>query len=132
MDCRGSKQAFRVVAEDGQIVCERCEVADTAPKRMRGLLGRSGLEAGGGMLLPREPSVHTFFMRFPIDVVFLDKAKTIVKVVNELRPWRVAAAWKAVAVLELPAGTAASVGLRAGMTLISSPVGEVGSDVAAA
>jgi uncharacterized protein len=91
---------------------------------MRGLLGRDKLEPGTGMLLSPEPSVHTFFMRFPIDVVFLDKAKTIVKVVDDLRPWRAAGARKAVAALELPAGAAEAAGLRAGMKLVATHVDE--------
>jgi hypothetical protein len=122
MDSRGLKHGLRVVTVDGVAVCERCEVAHGALERMRGLLGRSALEPGAGMLLPREPSVHTFFMSFPIDVVFLDKTKMVVKIVHDLRPWRAAGARKAVAALELPAGTAAAVGLRTGMTLVASPV----------
>jgi hypothetical protein len=116
------KSVLRVDTEDGVSVCEHCELADGALSRMRGLLGRNSLEPGTGMLLPREPSVHTFFMRFPIDVVFLDKAKTIVKVVHDLRPWRAAGARKAFAALEIPAGAAAAAGLHAGMTLVSSPI----------
>jgi uncharacterized membrane protein (UPF0127 family) len=124
--------AVQLATEEGVVVCERCELADRALSRMRGLLGREALEPGTGMLLSREPSVHTFFMRFPIDVVFLDKAKTIVKIVHDLRPWRAAGARKAVAALELPAGAAASAGLRTGMTLVVSPVEELDTTGAAA
>jgi uncharacterized protein len=87
---------------------------------MRGLLGRDGLAPGGGMLIHPAPSVMTFFMRFPIDVVFLDREKTIVKIVPALKPWRTASARKAVAALELPAGAADTVGLRPGMKLLVS------------
>jgi uncharacterized protein len=104
------------------VVCERCELADRPLARMRGLLGRDSLAPGAGMLLTREPSVHTMFMRFPIDAVFLDKANAIVKVVHDLRPWRAAGARRAAAVLELPAGAAAAAGLEPGMTLVTSPV----------
>jgi uncharacterized membrane protein (UPF0127 family) len=114
----------RVRTADGTVVCERCERAETMWSRMRGLLGRDGLEPGGGMLIDQSPSVHMFFMRFPIDVVFLDRSTTIVKVVHELRPWRAAGARKAVAALELPAGTAARCGLREGGTLSLEPLSE--------
>ena len=79
----------RISAADGTVVCSRCEVADRALKRMRGLLGRRGLEPGGGMLITPAPSVMTFFMRFPIDVVFLDRERRIVGISHTLRPWRV-------------------------------------------
>ena len=115
---------LQVVTESGVVVCERCELADRVAARMRGLLGRDELEPGTGMLLSPEPSVHTFFMRFAIDVVFLDKAKTIVKIVHDLRPWRAAGARKAVAALELPAGAAAAAGLRTGMRLVANEVPE--------
>jgi uncharacterized membrane protein (UPF0127 family) len=84
---------------------------------MRGLLGRDGLEPGSGMLIDRAPSVHMFFMRFPIDVVFLDRDRKVLSVRHELRPWRVAGARGAVAALELPAGAAAAVGLAEGDVL---------------
>ena len=112
---------WRVLTEDGAVVCDRCERAESAFARMRGLLGRQGLEAGEGMLINPAPSVHMLFMRFPIDVVFLDRSKTVVKVVHELRPWRAAGARRAVAALELPAGTAARLGLAAGETLVLEP-----------
>ena len=104
--------------EDGSIVCERCVLGDTALTRMRGLLGRRGLAPSHGILITPAPSVMTFFMRFPIDVVFIDKAQTIVKVVHTLGPWKTAGARKASAALELPAGTAAALGLEPGMSLV--------------
>jgi uncharacterized membrane protein (UPF0127 family) len=85
---------------------------------MRGLLGRSGLEPGSGMLIDAAPSVHMFFMRFPIDVVFLDRDWKVVGVRHRLRPWRVAGARRAVAALELPAGAAAEAGIEVGDVLV--------------
>jgi uncharacterized membrane protein (UPF0127 family) len=108
----------RIRTAEGAVVCERCEIADRPLARMKGLLGRSGIEPGGGMLLTPEPSVHMFFMRFPIDAVFLDRDRKVVAVRHELRPWRVAAARGAHATLELPAGTAAEVGVREGDVLV--------------
>jgi uncharacterized protein len=103
--------------DDGDVVCERCFLAETSSARLRGLLGRSGLSSGEGMLLRPASSVHTAFMRFSIDVVFLDRADRVVKVVADLRPWRMAASRGARAVLELPAGEAARRGLRPGVSL---------------
>jgi uncharacterized protein len=91
---------------DGAVVCERCVVADSAARRMRGLLGRRELPVGEGLLLRPAPSVHMFFMRFPIDVVFLDRDLRVVDVRHGLRPWRTAGKRGARAALELPAGEA--------------------------
>lgn len=99
-------------------MCERCEIADRPLARMRGLLGRDGLEPGGGMLLTPESSVHMLFMRFAIDVVFLDRDRKVVGVRHELRPWRAAGARGAYASLELPAGAAAEAGIEEGDVLV--------------
>lgn len=103
---------------DGAIVCERCEIPESALGRARGLLGRDGLELGGGMLIDRAGSVHMLFMRFPIDVVFLDRDRTIVGIRHRLAPWRLAGARHAVAALELPAGAAAEIRLAEGDVLV--------------
>jgi uncharacterized membrane protein (UPF0127 family) len=105
--------------EGGDVVCSRCEVARGPIRRMRGLLGRASLPAGEGMLLPHTPSVHMFFMRFPIDVVFLDRENRIVRISHDLRPWRIALGGRgAKSALELPAGSAAAAGLSPGATLV--------------
>jgi uncharacterized membrane protein (UPF0127 family) len=74
--------------EDGTIVCERCLLAETALTRMRGLLGRSNLPSGEGILLRPASSVHMAFMRFAIDAVFLDRDLRVLKVSADLKPWR--------------------------------------------
>ena len=99
---------------DGDPVCERCRVADRPLARMRGLLGRNELPPGEGVLLRPAASVHTWFMRFPIDVVFLDRDLRVTKVVERLAPWRVASARGARAVLELQAGECDRRGVRPG------------------
>ena len=109
---------------DGAVICERCEVPESAFGRMRGLLGRDGLEPGSGMLIDSAPSVHMFFMRFPIDVVFLDRDWRVVGVRHGLRPWRVAGARGAVAALELPIGAAAAARLEVGDVLIKEALKE--------
>jgi uncharacterized protein len=103
---------------DGTTICRHCEIPESTFGRARGLLGRDRLEPGEGMLIDRAGSVHMFFMRFPIDVVFLDRDRTVVGVRHGLRPWRVAGARRAVAALELPAGAAAEAGVAEGETLV--------------
>jgi uncharacterized membrane protein (UPF0127 family) len=107
-----------VRVESGRVVCERCVLADTALARMRGLLGRRSLPSGEGILLRPASSVHTAFMRFAIDAVFLDRDGRVLKIARELRPWKTAAGRKAKAVLELPAGEAERRGLELGDRLV--------------
>ena len=107
--------------DDGNVVCEHCLLAETAFARLRGLLGRSGLSSCEGMLLRPASSIHTAFMRFPIDAVFLDRELAVVKVVPNLKPWRVAGARGAKAVLELAAGEAGRRGITPGDRLSLSP-----------
>ena len=102
---------------DGSIVCERCFLAVTIPSRMRGLLGRSSLPPGEGMLLRPAGSIHTMFMRFPIDAVFLDRELHIVDVVSNVRPWRLTGRRGAHSVVELAAGEAIRRGLTPGERL---------------
>jgi uncharacterized membrane protein (UPF0127 family) len=99
---------------DGVVVCARCEVADNPVTRMRGLLGRSRLDPDAGLLIRPTNSVHTAFMRFPIDVVFFDRELRVLRIAHELPAWRAAARRGAKGVIELPAGAAARVGLAEG------------------
>jgi uncharacterized membrane protein (UPF0127 family) len=107
--------------ERGRVVCERCVLADRPLSRLRGLMGRRGLASGHGLLLRPSPSIHTCFMRFPIDAVFLDRELRVVSVRASLRTWRFAGQRGARAVLELPAGEAARRGLAPGMGLRELP-----------
>ena len=91
---------------------------------MRGLLGRSGLDPAEGLLIKPTNSVHMFFMRFPIDVVFLDRDMVVRKVVETLRPWRMTACRGARAALELPAGAAGRRGIAVGERLVLEPAGD--------
>ena len=103
--------------ENGEVVVDRCVVADSPASRMRGLLGRSELRPGEGLLLRPAASIHTCFMRFPIDAVFLDGGLRVLGISDELRPWRAASRRGARAVLELPAGESARRGLEVGELL---------------
>lgn len=102
---------------DGRVVCERCTVADRPLTRLRGLLGRRELSAGEGILLRPTPSIHTWFMRFPIDAVFLGADLEVLAVRPEMPAWRMAASRGARAVLELAAGEAGRRGLVPGSRL---------------
>ena len=95
-------------------------VADTPLARMKGLLGRRSLDAGEGLLLRPAGSVHTAFMRFAIDVVFLDRDLRVLRIAPSVAPWRVVAQRGAKAVLELPAGGAERNGLEPGMLVTVS------------
>jgi uncharacterized membrane protein (UPF0127 family) len=81
---------------------------------MKGLLGRRSLASGEGLLLKPASSVHTFFMRFAIDVVFLDRDLRVLSIAANVRPWRAAARPGARAALELPAGECERRGLQTG------------------
>jgi uncharacterized membrane protein (UPF0127 family) len=102
----------------GTVVCEEAVLADRPLQRLRGLLGREALPAGEGLLLHPAPSIHTAFMRFPIDVVFLDRESVVVRVIDRLPPWRAAKAQRARSVLELPAGECARRGVHVGDWLV--------------
>jgi uncharacterized protein len=103
-----------LVSERGTVVCERCCIASHPFARMRGLLGRRNLPQEEGILIRPASSVHTWFMQFPIDVVFLDRDLSVVRIVPRLQPWRTAGRWRAAAVLELAAGESARRGIAVG------------------
>lgn len=111
-----------------RILCERCLVAAGPLSRMRGLLGRRSLGVEEGLLLRPAAAIHTAFMRFAIDAVFLDREGVVVHIAHDLQPWRTAAKRGARAVLELPAGRALGCGLELGEKLaLASPDEVVGA-----
>jgi uncharacterized membrane protein (UPF0127 family) len=110
-----------VNATRGTVICEHAEIASTPWRRTRGLLGRSGLGEGEGMLIDPAPSIHSAFMRFEFDAVFLDRDLKVVKVVERIRPFRAHSAKRARKVLELAAGEAGRRGLQVGDTLAIEP-----------
>jgi len=96
------------------MVADRADIADTSAKRRTGLLKRTGLEPGEGLWIWPCEAVHTIGMKFPIDVLFLDKKKKVLKVRNAMPRWRMAMSLFAHSVLELPSGHAAKTGTVAG------------------
>src|SRR6188472_1335226 len=100
--------------EDGRVVAESVTVADSTGRRLRGLLGKKDLPSGQGVLLRPAWSIHTAFMRFPIDVVFLDADQIVVKIVPNLGPFHTASCRGAREVVELRAGECERRGLALG------------------
>jgi uncharacterized membrane protein (UPF0127 family) len=103
--------------DDGRVLCDRCVLADTLWRRLRGLIGHGELELGEGIVLRPSWSVHTFFLRYPIDVVFVDADQVVARVVSDLRPWRSATCRGARDVVELRAGECARRGVVEGQRL---------------
>jgi uncharacterized membrane protein (UPF0127 family) len=114
------------VANDskGTVLAAQARLADNVWSRFWGLMGRRSLPEGEALLISPCSSVHTAFMRFSIDVVFLDRADRVVKVARQLKPYRIAMGTKgAQRVLELPAGAAERAGLEPGDQLAITPAG---------
>jgi uncharacterized protein len=105
--------------DDGTDVCRHCDVADTMWTRMKGLLGRKDLGTDEGILIRPCNSIHMFFMRFAIDAIFLDRCGTVVKVAANVKPWRMAYARRAHAVIEMAAGEADRRGVTKGDVVLT-------------
>jgi hypothetical protein len=110
-----------VNATRGTVVATRLEVAGAGKKRRKGLLGRESLNSGEGLWLIPCESVHTLFMRFPIDLVYLDREHRIKKVRSCVGAWRLSACLSAHSVLELAAGTVRATETQRGDTLEFRP-----------
>src|SRR5436190_22113555 len=100
--------------DDGEVLCERCVVADTTFRRLRGLLGRRDLRPGEGIVLRPGWSIHTAFLLFSIDVAFVDPDQVVLKVVKNLKPFRASVCRGARDVVELSAGEAERRSLKPG------------------
>ena len=98
----------------GKPVAERLILAFDSAARRKGLLGRDSLPTGTGMIIAPTNAVHTFFMRFPIDIVFAARDGRALKLRAAVQPWRIAVAMRAYSVVELPSGTLAAIDLRVG------------------
>jgi len=92
----------------GVAIASELEVANSFAARSKGLLGRSGLKPDTGLLIDPCSSIHMWFMRFPIDVVFLDKKNRVVGLRRNLKPWGMAGSWRGTKTIELPVGVIAS------------------------
>ena len=113
---------LRLVNErTGAIVARDLELASDSKARNRGLLGRSGIADGAVMIIAPCNAIHTFFMRFTIDVVFVDRQGIVLKLSRSVRPWRIRVAIGAFAALELAAGSLDRVEILKGDRLSVTP-----------
>ena len=103
-----------VNAATGAVLAMRLEPAFDSESRRRGLLGRDGLDPEAAILIAPCNSVHTFFMRFTIDVVFASKDGRVLKVCRRLKPWRIAASLRAHAAIEFDSSAGATEALKPG------------------
>jgi len=108
----------------GTVIATRLQVASSGKTRRRGLLGRDSLAPGEGLWIIPCESVHTFFMRFPIDLVYLGRGNRVRRVKSRVGAWRISACLTAHSVLELAAGTVDSTGTRHGDQLEFVPAVE--------
>ncbi len=108
-----SKLRVRNTSRDS-VLADRADIADTSKTRRTGLLKHSGLKAGEGLWIKPCEAVHTFGMKFPIDVLFINKKGRVLKVRRSMPRWRMSASLLAHSVLELPSGTAAATQTVAG------------------
>jgi uncharacterized membrane protein (UPF0127 family) len=98
----------------GTMLADRAGIADTSKTRNMGLLKHTGLEPGEGLWITPCEAIHTIGMKFPIDVLFLDRKRRVLKVRGGMPRWRMSACLRAHSVLELPSGTAAASETQAG------------------
>jgi uncharacterized protein len=116
------EKRYRVVnLTRSTVLAESLQVADTGRTRRKGLLGRLSLFSGEGLWIIPCESVHTFFMGFAIDLVYLDREKRIRKLRSDVVPWRLSACLSAHSVLELPSGTIRAARTELGDVLDFSP-----------
>ena len=98
----------------GRVIANTIIPAFESETRRKGLLGRASLEDGAAMIIAPTNAIHTFGMRFPIDVVFVRRNGEVVKVREGVMPWRIAMAHLGYAVIEMPAGSVARAQLKVG------------------
>jgi uncharacterized membrane protein (UPF0127 family) len=104
------------------VLAERADLADSFLTRARGLLGRSAPASGDGLVIRPCNAVHTVGMTFPIDVIHLDADSRVLRVVADLRPWRLGPLVRGSrVVVELPAGTASATGTEQGDAIQLQP-----------
>ena len=105
----------------GAVVADHVLAAVDSKARRTGLLGRSSFPPGHAMVIAPSNAVHTCLMRFPIDIIFVNRQGHVLKTKSDVRPWRIAAATRAFAVIELAAGTLTQTEVRVGDSLQVAP-----------
>ena len=116
---KGKGEGISVINQTKRtILAENALTAANPFSRLRGLLGKANLARGSGLLLKPCNSIHTFFMRFAIDAVFVNKQNQIIKIYSQLRPWRLSAIFlNSAFCLELPAGILTATQTQEGDTI---------------
>jgi hypothetical protein len=116
-----SQRNFRLTTSSGKTVVAAVAMADTPWQRFMGLMGKRELSADAGLCLRPCSSIHMFFMRFPVDVAFIDADGHVVRMYQGLRPWRISrVVRRAKAAIELPSGSLARAGVGVGDLLTMS------------
>jgi len=102
-------------------LASNCEIADNFYTRFKGLIGRRSFPEGCGMLIRPCNSIHMFFMKFPLDIVFVDKTNTVVSVLENIKPWQISPIVRnAYYTIELPVGTITGSSTKPGDKLLLS------------
>ena len=109
------RRVYRMTTAGGTVIADHVEAAESLGSRFMGLMFRADLPDGHGLVLRPCSSIHMFFMRIPLDCVFVDKEGKVVRIYAALKPWRMTLPVRgAKACIELPAGTMASAGVTEG------------------
>lgn len=123
---RYSDRAYELKnARTGRLIAQTVIPAFDSDARRKGLLGRDSFEEGSAMVIAPSNAIHTFWMRFPIDALFVRRDGVVVKVRRSIPSWRAVGALGAYAVIELPAGTLAADDVRVGDVLTMEAVESV-------
>jgi len=111
----GPRVAWEITTDRGALLATDARRATSLRDRLRGLLGTAALPHGHGLHIEPCSSIHTFFMAYAIDVLFLDREGRVLRAIEALGPWRATLpVFRARGALELPAGTLRAAGVRAG------------------
>lgn len=124
----GGRLSIRNVTR-GTDLASAAEVAGTGAQRSKGLLGRTGLAPGEALWIVPCEAVHTFFMKFSLDLVYLDRRRRIVKIKRNVAPWRLSACVRAHSVIEFAAGALHPEGVHLGDQLVFEAASELHGSV---
>jgi uncharacterized membrane protein (UPF0127 family) len=121
---RDPRRAFELRnVRTGAVAAPRVRAALDSKTRNRGLLGLDRMPDGEALVIAPTNAIHTWFMRFPIDVAFVARSGDILKICARMPAWRLAASFRAFAVIEFAAGALAACGTERGDRLALEPAG---------
>jgi hypothetical protein len=116
----GTDQQHIINARSGKVIADRLVTAFDSRSRRKGLLEQVSLPPSTALIIAPTNAIHTFFMKFPIDIVFVSKDGRVLKIRSSVPAWRMTASWRAFAVLEMAAGSLDGSGTKVGDQLIVS------------